>query len=234
MLSFVIPTYNEEKSIGPLLDALNSQKADDDEIIIVDSYSKDKTVDIAQSKGAKVVLQPKMGIGAAKTEGARNAANALIVMLDADCVPCAEFTARIKKHFTERPGLVALCGLGLYSSDSAIWRAVYNIYSIEVFWLGKVFHFLSGKYWLAANNCAIRKDVFFSVNGYRSVVCEDNDLMVRLPANRNVVYDGKIIATLSDRRFREGGFFRTVLMWIAADARAWLGAGKDASRYRQG
>jgi glycosyltransferase involved in cell wall biosynthesis len=233
MLSFVIPTYNEEKSVGPLLDALNAQMAEGDEIIVVDSYSKDRTVDIAQSKGARVVLQQKMGIGAAKTEGARNAKNALVVMLDADCVPCADFVLRIKNHFTKRPELVALCGLDLYSSESAIWRTVYNIYSIKVFWLGKAFHFVSGKYWLAANNSAIRKDVFFSVGGYRSVVCEDNDLMVRLPRNRNVAYDAKIIATLSDRRFREGGFLRTVLMWVAADARAWLGAGKDASKYRK-
>ncbi len=233
MLSFVIPTYNEEKSIGPLLDALGAQMGDGDEIIIVDSYSKDRTVDVAQSKGARVVLQQKLGIGAAKTEGARNASNGLIVMLDADCVPCADFVQRIKAHFKAKPGLVALCGLDLYSSDSALWRTVYNVYSMKVFWLGKAFHFLSGKYWLAANNSVIRKDVFFSVGGYRSVVCEDNDLMMRLPASRNVVYDAKIVATLSDRRFREGGFFRTVLMWIVADARAWLGSGKDAKSYRK-
>ncbi len=233
MLSFVIPTYNEEKNIAALLDALNAQMQDGDEAIIVDSYSRDRTVDVAQSRGAKVVLQPKMGIGAAKTEGARNAKNALIVMLDADCVPCADFSARIKKHFTARPELVALCGLDLYSSDSAYWRAAYNAFSVLVFWMGKGFHFVSGKYWLPANNCAIRKDVFFSVGGYRSVVCEDNDLMMRLPANRNVAYDSGLVATLSDRRFREGGFLRTVLMWGVADVRAWLGAGKDASAYRK-
>jgi len=233
MLSFIIPTYNEERHISPLLDSLKGQMQEGDEIILVDSYSKDKTVGIAIAKGAKVVFQPKMGIGLAKTEGARNAKNGLLVMLDADCAPNADFVARIRKRFSERPDLVAICGVDLYSSDSAIWRAMYNTYSVAVFWLGKIFHFITGKYWLAANNCAIRKDVFFSVGGYRSVVCEDNDLMARLPANRNVVYDGKIIVTLSDRRFREGGFFRTVLMWIAADIRAWLGAGKDAKAYRK-
>jgi len=233
MLSFIIPTYNEEKNIGPLLDALNAQMAEGDEIVVVDSYSKDRTVDIAQGKGAKVVLQPKMGIGLAKTEGAKNAKNDLLVMLDADCVPHSDFVARIKKHFTDRPGLIAICGLDLYSSDSALWRTIYNAYSVIVYWLGKGFHFVSGKYWLAANNCAIKKDVFFSIGGYRSVVCEDNDLMARLPASRDVVYDSRIVVTLSDRRFREGGFFRTVLMWIVADIRAWLGAGKDAKGYRE-
>jgi len=233
MLSFIIPTYNEEKNIGQLIDALNSQIKNGDEIIVVDSYSKDRTVDIAQGKGAKVVLQPKMGIGAAKTEGARSAGNGLIVMLDADCVPAPDFVARIKKHFGQRPDLVALCGLDLYSSDSGFWRMIYNSYSIVVFWLGKAFHLITGKYWLAANNCVIRKDIFFSVGGYRSVVCEDNDLMTRLPASRNVAYDRKIVVTLSDRRFREGGFFRTVLMWAVADAKAWLGSGKDAKSYRK-
>ena len=212
---------------------MNAQIGKEDEIIIVDSFSKDNTVQIATNKGAKVILQPKMGIGAAKTEGAKNAKNDLVVMLDADGIPDKEFTKRIKEHFAKRPDLIALCGLDLYASDSALWRTIYNIYSIKIFWLGKIVHFLSGKYWLAANNCVIKKDVFFSVGGYRSVVCEDNDLMKRLPASRKVHYDGKIVVTLSDRRFKEGGFFRTVLLWIIADIKAWFGKGDDAKTYRQ-
>ncbi len=233
MLSFVIPTYNEEKNISPLLDALNSQIGEGDEIIIVDSFSKDNTVQIATSKGAKIVFQQKMGIGAAKTEGAKNAKNDLIVMLDADGIPNGEFTKRIKDHFAKRTDLIALCGLDLYASDSVIWKTIYNIFSVKVFWIGKIFHFLCGKYWLAANNCVIRKEVFFSVGGYRSVVCEDNDLMKRLPASRKVYYDSKLVVTLSDRRFLESGFFRTIILWIMADIKVWLGKGDDAKAYRK-
>jgi len=231
MLSIIIPTYNEEENIGRLLDALNAQIKGDDEIIIVDSYSKDKTVDIAQEKGVKVILQPKLGIGLAKTEGGKNAKNGLLVMLDADAVPCQDYLERIRNHFSDEK-LVALCGLGLYYSNSGFWKMIYNSFAILVFWFGRITHFLTGKYWLPANNCVIRKDVFFSVGGYRSVICEDNDLMKRLPGSRNVKYDPKLLITLSDRRFRQGGFFRTVGLWLVADAKAWLGIGKDAKDYR--
>ena len=57
--------------------------------------------------------------------------------------------------------------------------------------------------------------------------------MKRLPATREVIYDRNVIVTLSDRRFRESGFFRTVLLWILADLRIWFGKGKDAKDYRK-
>ena len=231
MLSIVIPTYNEEENIGRLLDHLNSQKSEADEIIVVDGFSKDKTIDIARKKGANVIQQEKKGIGLAKTEGAKHATNDLIVHLDCDCIPHPDFLDRIKMHFSD-PELIALCGVDLYHSESVFWKTMYNIYSVPVFYLAKFTHALTGKYWLAANNNVIRKDVFFSVGGYRSVVCEDNDLMKRLPANRKVKYDSKLIVTLSDRRFKEDGFIRTILLWTKANIKVWFGRGMSTDGYR--
>ena len=42
MLSFIIPTYNEEKNLSALLVELKKQMQKEDEIIVVDSYSKDR------------------------------------------------------------------------------------------------------------------------------------------------------------------------------------------------
>lgn len=232
MLSIIIPTYNEEEHIGRLLDALNTQKGNEDEIIVVDSYSKDRTAEIAEEKGAKVLLKEKKGIGLAKTEGSKHAKNHLLVHLDCDCVPHPDFLDRIKSHFKNDPTLIALCGIDLYHSESGFWKVLYNAYSVPVFWLAKVTHRITGKYWLAANNNVIRKDVFFSVGGYRSVVCEDNDLMKRLPPSRNVKYDPDLVVTLSDRRFREDGFIRTVFLWSVANLKVWFGEGMGTDGYR--
>ena len=47
MLSIIIPTYNEEKHIGRLLDSIFSNDYKNKfEIIIVDDGSKDRTVEI--------------------------------------------------------------------------------------------------------------------------------------------------------------------------------------------
>ena len=53
-LSVGIITFNEENRIGKTLDSV---KEIANEIIIVDSESTDKTVEIALSKGAKVFVE---------------------------------------------------------------------------------------------------------------------------------------------------------------------------------
>ena len=231
MLSFIIPTLNEEENIQNLLRSLKPQLRQEDEIIIVDSYSKDKTAETAKEHGAKVLMQPKSGIGLAKTAGAKSAKNDIFVFLDADCVMPSDFSERVREHFAD-PKVVAVGGLDLYHSDSWIWKTIYDTYSRGVFYSSKLMHALTGKYWIPANNCAFRKETFFSVGGYRSVVCEDTDMMLRLPPSRNVVYDGSLKLTLSDRRFKEAGFFKTVALWGWSNMVAFFGRGKSTEGYR--
>ncbi|MBL7854505.1 MAG: glycosyltransferase [Cyclobacteriaceae bacterium] len=51
-LSAIIITFNEEKNIGRCIDSLNAVA---DEIVVVDSFSTDKTREIALAKGARVI-----------------------------------------------------------------------------------------------------------------------------------------------------------------------------------
>ncbi|MFH1785245.1 MAG: glycosyltransferase [Candidatus Micrarchaeota archaeon] len=229
MLSFIIPTLNEEKNVERLLKNLVKQIDKKDEIIIVDSHSKDNTASVAKKYGAKVVLRPKQGVGLARTEGAKEAKNDVFVFFDCDCVLSPDFVQRLKKHFSNKD-VPAVCGFDLYESDSKIWKFIYNLYSLKVFWLVRIIHLITGKYWIAANNCAMRKELFFKVGGYRSVIMEDTDFMHRAPPNRKVVYDFKLVATLSDRRFKEDGFFRTVALWIWSDICALFGKGIDVMK----
>ena len=53
-LSIVIISYNEEQNIGRCIDSV---KPVADEIIVLDSYSTDQTVRIAEEKGAIVKQQ---------------------------------------------------------------------------------------------------------------------------------------------------------------------------------
>ena len=58
-MTVVIPTLNEEEAIGPLIDEI--KEAGYRRVLVVDGYSKDKTVKIASDKGAKVVGQHGRG-----------------------------------------------------------------------------------------------------------------------------------------------------------------------------
>ena len=92
-VSVVIPTMNEEQSIGSVLDDVNrtmSGSKYDYEVLIVDTNSMDRTREIALSKGAKVVEEPRRGYGRAYKSGFEAAIGEVIATLDADCTYPAE------------------------------------------------------------------------------------------------------------------------------------------------
>ncbi len=67
-----MPAYNEEQSIGGVLDALHKEGWRD--IIVVDDGSRDRTVEMAREKGAVVLSHPRnMGLGAAIRTGLKAA-----------------------------------------------------------------------------------------------------------------------------------------------------------------
>jgi len=87
MISVVIPTHNEEKAIGTVLDELiEVLEGQAYEIIVVDDGSTDNTAKIAQEKDSVNVIQhpQNMGYGAAIKTGIKNATNDLILIIDGD------------------------------------------------------------------------------------------------------------------------------------------------------
>lgn len=87
-LSVVIPALNEEQGVGAVIkqvpvDALNALGYEV-EILVVDNGSTDKTVEIARSHGARVIVQPARGYGNAYKLGFANATGDIIATSDAD------------------------------------------------------------------------------------------------------------------------------------------------------
>lgn len=87
-LSIIIPTLNEADCIGKVIDELRAnldKKGFDYEIMIVDGRSTDGTGDIARSKGAVVVDEPRKGYGRAYKTGFERARGDIIATMDGDC-----------------------------------------------------------------------------------------------------------------------------------------------------
>ena len=76
-----IITLNEEKNIA---DVIKSVQEVCDEVLVVDSLSSDKTCEIAESLGARVVKQEYLGDGRQKAFGTPLAENDWILSIDAD------------------------------------------------------------------------------------------------------------------------------------------------------
>ena len=76
-----IITLNEEKNIEEVIKSVQSVC---DEVLVVDSLSSDRTCEIAESLGAKVIKQGYLGDGPQKAFGAPYASNDWILSIDAD------------------------------------------------------------------------------------------------------------------------------------------------------
>jgi glycosyltransferase involved in cell wall biosynthesis len=84
-LSVVIITHNEEANLARTLESVKPLVADGKgEIIVVDSGSTDRTVEIARSFGAKVFVEEWKGYAAQKNSAIDKATGDWILSLDAD------------------------------------------------------------------------------------------------------------------------------------------------------
>lgn len=81
-ISAVIPTINEEKTIGEVIDGLLN--LGNVEVIVVDTNSTDRTREIARNKGAMVIEEPRRGYGRAYKTGLEKVTGDIVVCMDGD------------------------------------------------------------------------------------------------------------------------------------------------------
>lgn len=87
-VSVIIPTYNEEESIGKLLNYL--QKHGDDrllECIVVDGGSEDRTIEIVEETDAEHFICKQKGRAAQMNMGAKHSSGDLLYFVHADSFP---------------------------------------------------------------------------------------------------------------------------------------------------
>jgi glycosyltransferase involved in cell wall biosynthesis len=105
-LSVVIITYNEEANIGRALESVMPLLSGGrGEIIVVDSGSTDRTVDIAKSFGAKVYVEEWKGYAAQKNSGIDKATGDWILSLDADEEADAELIEELPACYATRESM---------------------------------------------------------------------------------------------------------------------------------
>ena len=99
-ISVIIPVFNEEKSIGLVLDALPRGRLH--EIIVVNNASTDDTAKVAREHGAYVVYEPRRGYGSACLKGIGELDNPdIVVFVDGDFSDYPEEIDKLVKPIIE-------------------------------------------------------------------------------------------------------------------------------------
>ena len=81
-VTFLLPAYNEERSIGTMLQQVSEYPKS--KVIVVDNNSDDKTAEIAKKRGVIVLQEHKQGKAHAIKRGFEHIKTNFVVMLDAD------------------------------------------------------------------------------------------------------------------------------------------------------
>lgn len=94
-ISLVVVTLNEEANLERCLSSVPFAS----EVVVVDSFSTDRTLEIAQKLGANVIQEKWRGYGPQKSFAVSKAKNDWILSLDADEALSSELQQEIVKRF---------------------------------------------------------------------------------------------------------------------------------------
>jgi glycosyltransferase involved in cell wall biosynthesis len=109
--SVIIPVHNGGSDFERCLDAFDRSRFSDQELIVVDDGSTDRSAQLARLRGAEVISTggPR-GPGAARNLGAERASGEFLFFVDADCEVHPDTLDRAAAVLEAEPGLDALFG----------------------------------------------------------------------------------------------------------------------------
>lgn len=140
-VSVIIPTHNEEATIGLVLDDLARVREQlaaryEFETIVVDDHCADRTAELARGKGARVVANPRLpGKGHALIAGFEAARGDYLVMMDGDYSHRAEDLPRFLELLEAGSGLVVGSRATGGSDEYTIVRTFGNVFLTSFFHL---------------------------------------------------------------------------------------------------
>lgn len=210
--SVIIPTYNEEKYLQRCLKSVLSQTVPREsyEIIVVDGYSEDGTVRLAEKAADKVILAERKGAGNARNLGASVAEGRILVFLDADTVITPNFMEKVREYFADRRVVGGTCDIYPLEADPPA-VALYNLINVLYKALYK-----AGFPHAQTKCCFYLREAFINAGGFneRLMVAEDQELAWRMSKRGKMVYVEGVAAYSSMRRERKKGYVATVIDWI--------------------
>lgn len=218
-ISFIIPTYLEEKLLASLLVNFTEEIKNKYslELIVSDGGSTDSTLTIAKQYADIVVehtKNEKQNIAQGRNCGAKVATSNIFIFFNADCEP---------------KNLECFLKYVLTLNDNTNFDAIacsVRAFPTEELFRDKFFYFFHNNYvrflnmigiGMGRGECQIiKRDMFEKIGGYNSHLAagEDFDLYKRISKNKGKIYFIKdLVVYESTRRYRKYGYLKTLWYW---------------------
>ncbi|MEM3730894.1 MAG: glycosyltransferase [Candidatus Bathyarchaeia archaeon] len=215
MVSIIVTTLNEERYIRPCLKALKNQTYTNKEIILVDSESQDKTVEIAKKYADKIIIKNCI-MPAGRNLGVREAHGNLLLFVDADVVLLPNWIDTVLPYLKEHKVVAAYGDLLPNEAKLKAWFA-YAKEELSNLFLRKTRMTCYGKIGTAV---IIKRNAFEKVGGFNEdyASCEDVNLSFKLRKCGKIKFVRDAKGYVSMRRFERVGYLKLSLLWW------WMGS----------
>jgi len=225
MVAVIIPTLNEAELLPETLNCVRANHAAH-EMLVVDGGSGDKTVQLAEAGGARVIHSPKRLRAFQMNLGARQARSDILLFLHADTW-IGPYALRQIEHTLEQPGLVGGGFARRFKNASPVLRVTCRIGECRSRWFGWFF---------GDQGIFARRSAFEQAGGFQELpMFEDLDFCRRLSRLGSLTTLRPPIVS-SARRFDARGSLLTTISDVWLTMRYLCGADpvKLASERREG
>jgi rSAM/selenodomain-associated transferase 2 len=199
MISIIIPTYNEEESIGNTIKWIRKDDTNHfiTEIIVVDGGSADKTKEEVEKNAGHFVVSPKKGRAIQMNYGAAIAKGSILYFLHADTFPPKNFAHQILQAYQN--GYHSGCFRLDFNHDHWFLKANcwFTRFDVNNFRFGD-------------QSLFVTKKVFAKVGGFnkKMIVLEDQDIICNIRKySRFKVMEESV--TSSARKYMLNGIYKT-------------------------
>ena len=218
-ISIIIPTINEANNLPLLLSDLSIIQKEG-EIIIVDSGSKDKTIDIAKIYGVKVHKSKQRNRGLQLDMGAKNSKEDWLIFLHADTRLTHDWLTKIKAVLKEDKNKIYYFKFRINNK-----KIIYRVLEILVNFRSQYFKQPYGDQGLL-----IHKSIYLKNNGFKNIpLMEDLDFLNRLNNKKDLKQINSPIFTSSRKWERTNIFLQAIKNWNFR--RRWLKGESPKSIY---
>lgn len=210
-LSIIIPTLNEEKYVGKLLNCLCNQTYKNFEVIVVDGYSDDKTKQVVnkfkKKLDLKLINSEKRNLSYQRNIGVKRAGCQNLIFIDSDTIFNKDLLKNLLEYIKKKK--VAIAGIKTKIECGNLWENAF-FFSIN-------FVFKTSSYFKPYSLGAFiycKKSLHNKIKGFKNIFAENFEYISKAREQGKFGYITRCFVYTSPRRFHKCGTRKTIKLWL--------------------